>query len=61
MVFLRFYEIFLIFQAVPGDATKEKQKEKEQEKDDTVHLSRKGTKIGHTRIDEAGQITYKKV
>ena len=44
-----------------GGKEKVKDREKEQEKDETVTVSRKGTKIGHRRIDEDGQITYKKV
>lgn len=40
---------------------KVKERGKEQEKDEAVTISRKGTKIGHRRIDEDGQITYKKV
>jgi hypothetical protein len=39
----------------------DKVKERDKEQDELVLVKRKETKIGHRRINEDGQITYKKV
>ncbi len=39
----------------------DKVKDREKEQDDSFAIKRKETKIGHRRINEDGQITYKRV
>lgn len=43
------------------DGGNDKAKERDKEQDESVSYKKKETKIGHRRIDEDGQITYKKV